>query len=220
MRGTVNSTARSSAPCASRSIDRPARDSRDPGASRPCRRPRRPRRRACGRAGDARPPRARRRGWCGRRRRRARSRAAECRRAPGRRPRRGPRRGAPGRAASRARVRCAFAAWSPTSSEPTSPGPCVTATPRGPRSRVRLSAERRLDHRHDRLEVVACGELGHDAAVGGVHARPGWRTTFERMSAPVRRPRRPRSRRRTSRSPAPGRAGSPASSYSAAPAKQ
>ncbi len=65
----------------------------------------------------------------------------------------------------------AFAAESPTSSAPTSPGPCVTATRSIVVERHVRLVERRADHRRDELEVASRGDLGHDAAVARVQAR-------------------------------------------------
>ena len=58
----------------------------------------------------------------------------------------------------------ALANDTPTSSEPTRPGPCVTAIASNRATTRRPSAERPLDHAADIAHVLARGQLGHDAA--------------------------------------------------------
>ena len=63
----------------------------------------------------------------------------------------------------------AFAVSTPTSSAPTRPGPAVTAIASRSRNCTPASAIARSDDRHDGRDVLARGDLGHDAAVVRVH---------------------------------------------------
>ena len=95
----------------------------------------------------------------------AEERRLERRPAGGRATRRGRRRWSTGTSGSRRDQASAFAAASPTSSAPISPGPCVTATRSTSSSVAPRVAERLADDGRDELEVAARGDLGHDAAV-------------------------------------------------------
>ena len=53
---------------------------------------------------------------------------------------------------------------SPTNSAPIRPGPAVTATASISIQQTHLPPQRRLDHRHRQVEVVARGDLGNDPA--------------------------------------------------------
>ncbi len=107
--------------------DGTARDTRGPAAWPPCRRPHPRRRRACGPAARTRRRGARDRGWYVRPRPRARRPAAASRRHRGPATRRGRPGDAPGPAARPRAQASVFAKLSPTSRDPTRPGPCVTA---------------------------------------------------------------------------------------------
>ena len=102
----------------------------------------------------------------------------------GRRPRRGPRRGAPATSGFPWTSAIAFAACSPTSSEPTSPGPCVTAIAARSSKRVPASASAALDHRHDRLDVVARRRARARRRRRRACSSAWLATTFERMRRP------------------------------------
>ena len=94
----------------------------------------------------------------------------------------------------------AFAALTPTSSAPASPGPWHAATASSVAELDARLDQRLGDHRRDELDVGAAGDLGHDATEARVEvdlARHHRRA--RRCDRP--RPPRPRSRRTTSRCP-------------------
>ena len=167
-RGNANASAR---PCAaSRSITGPPGKAEARAASRPCRTPRPPRRRASRRASGTRPrpftstssvcPPETMSATAGQRALAVLERGrVQVRLDVVDADHRDPQRGAA----------YALANATPTTSEPTRPGACVTAIA------VRSSGldagfrERALDQRRQQLEVRARGQLGHDAAVEPVH---------------------------------------------------
>ena len=109
--------------------------------------------------------RARRTARCGRPTRPARGTGSSAGSPRGTRRRRGPRGGSRRRAAGGGHRRCALATEQPTSSEPTSPGPWVTAMPSSsPSPSPRRRAPAATD-RHDDLEMPPRRQLGDDAAV-------------------------------------------------------
>ena len=143
-----------------------------PGAWRPCRRPRPRRRRASGRALIAARARAPRRARCGRPRRRARGTEGAI---PFEERRRyGLRGGSPRRGACRG-LGDRLGGGDPDESEPTNPGPWVTATASNGRPRPATPSARRSTGT-DVLEVLARRQLRHDAAVGA------WRSSWEDTS--------------------------------------
>ena len=78
-----------------------------------------------------------------------------------------------GASGSRRAAASPLAVATPTSSAPTSPGPCVTATSSTSSSVGAGPGERVVDDGVDQLEVVARGDLRHDAAEAVVHALGG-----------------------------------------------
>ena len=107
---------------------------------------------------------ARDRDWCGRPRRPGPPPAAAARRCGGRATRYGRPGGARARAGCRATAASDLANDTPTSSEPTRPGPCVTAMASDRVERDLRLFERPLDDAADVAHVLARGQLGHDAA--------------------------------------------------------
>ena len=148
---------------AGRSPRRP--DSRARAGARPCRTPRRPRRRAsCPRPGSRRGP-GRRGAACARRSRAGRGTAGRRARACRKSEATWPCRWLTGASGSRSAQASAFAADSPTSSAPISPGPCVTAIRSTRSSPTPASLERLAQDRRDELEVPPRRDLRDDAAV-------------------------------------------------------
>ena len=88
----------------------------------------------------------------------------------------------------------------PTSSAPTSPGACVTATASRSPNVDRASASARSRHRHDARQVRARRDLGHDAAEHAMHVlRQDHERLERRVVAGAATAPRPTSRRTTSR---------------------
>ena len=120
-------------------------------------------------------------GWCGRPRRRGRPRAAAARRSAARATRCGRRGGARRRSAARAAAAAAFANDTPTSSEPTSPGPCVTATaPRSAHDARASASARSTTPQMSRMcwrEASSGTTPPHSRWIGTCEA-----TTFERIA--------------------------------------
>ena len=183
-------------------IDRPGRpDSRGPAASPPCRTPPPPHRLASG--SGARSARAARRdtGSYGRQTRRARPPGAEARRSAGRATRCVRPDDAPATSGKPAAAADALANATPTRSDPTRPGPCVTAM--APRSLPRrlASCSALFDDPADVANVLPRRELGHDAPPFAMDGAPATRSRSSGWPRAVRdrrflQPRPQRFRRR------------------------